>query len=182
MGYHTDFDGAFKLSKKLTTAQFNFLKMFAETRRMPRDPAKVEALTGEHRNGECLRLLKVLNLPLTFYCGTGFAGQDSDASIMDYNGFDRNTVQPFPGLWCQWVPTEHKDIRGKSCQYLEWDGGEKFYNYVEWLHFLIDNFFEPWGVKLTGEVKWRGDDEYDLGLIQVVDNEVTVKEGRIVYE
>lgn len=81
-------------------------------------------------------------------------------------------TQPYPGMpgfWCQWVPTE--DAKG-----LEWDGGEKFYEYVEWLEYLIEHFVEPWGLKLNGEIEWRGEEWDDKGTIVVVNNEVTTKE------
>ena len=70
-----------------------------------------------------------------------------------------------PGLWCQWVPTE--DGTG-----LEWDGGEKFYSYVEWLEYLIKHFIEPWGLVLNGEVEWRGVEWNDTGTIYAIDNKV----------
>ena len=65
---------------------------------------------------------------------------------------------------------------------MEWDGGEKFYNYVEWLEYLIQHFFDKWGVKLNGEITWEGEDSGDMGKIVVVDNVVTVKVARITYE
>lgn len=80
-----------------------------------------------------------------------------------------------PGFWCQWIPTE--DGWG-----LEWDGNEKFYNYVEWLHHLINKFFNPWGIKLNGEIEWQGEENDDRGKIVVTDNVLVTKEGRVVYE
>ena len=35
---------------------------------------------------------------------------------------DSTKTTTYPGIWCQWVPTDD----GKG---IEWDGGEKFYNY-----------------------------------------------------
>ena len=64
---------------------------------------------------------------------------------------------------------------------LEWDGGEKFYYYIEWLKYLIDKFFQPWGVILNGEIEWTGEDRDDLGKIVVKDNVVNGKQGKIVY-
>ena len=55
---------------------------------------------------------------------------------------------------------------------MEWDGGEKFYNYVEWLEYLIKNFFEPWGYSLNGSVNWQGEEDEDNGTIVVKHNEV----------
>jgi len=80
-----------------------------------------------------------------------------------------------PGLYCQWVPNPDGDA-------IEWDGGEKFYNYIEWIEYLIKHFFEPWGVKLNGEVDWEGEESGDLGKIVIKDNVVQIKEGRVVYD
>lgn len=80
-----------------------------------------------------------------------------------------------PGYYCQWVVTDDGEC-------LEWDGNEKFYDYVEWLDWLIKNFFEPKGVKLNGEIEWEGEEQGDVGKIIVKDNNMTTKEGRIVYD
>jgi len=98
-------------------------------------------------------------------------GQEQDASVVDYN----HPPQGQPGSWCQWVPTN--DLTG-----IEWDGGEKFYEYVEWLTYLIENFLKPWGRVLSGEVEWEGEDRYDRGKIVVKDNVVTSKEAHVVYD
>lgn len=91
------------------------------------------------------------------------------------HGGNMDVFAGFPGFWCQWVPNSEGTA-------IEWDGGEKFYNYVEWIEYLIQHFFEPWGVKLNGEVEWSGEESDDLGLISVKDNVVTVKQGKVVYE
>ena len=72
-----------------------------------------------------------------------------------------------PGLWCQWVVSDD----GK---YLEWDGGEKFYNYVDWLKYLIRHFFQNWGLVLNGEIEWKGEEFNDVGKIVVKDNVVKI--------
>lgn len=79
-----------------------------------------------------------------------------------------------PGLWCQWV-------LDKSGETLVWDGGEKFYNYVEWLQYMITNFFEPWGIKLNGEIAWEGEESSDIGKIVVTDNVIKTLRGVITY-
>ena len=61
-----------------------------------------------------------------FVGGKGDFGQDHDNSIVDYN--EPPTGQP--GLWCQWIIEDNEII---------WDGGEKFYNYIEWIEYLIEN-------------------------------------------
>lgn len=65
----------------------------------------------------------------------------------------------YPSLYCQWLPTN--DSRG-----IRWDGGESFYG-----------FLEPWGYELSGQVKWRGEDFDDIGVIIVWSNHVEVKRG-----
>ena len=86
--------------------------------------------------------------------------------ITDIND-ERHEDPKFPGTWCQWTIEDGV---------LQWDGGEKFYNYVEWLRYLIDNFFEKWNIKLNGTIKWRGEYMSDIGKIIVEDNKVTVIE------
>jgi len=120
-------------------------------------------------------------------------GQSRDSSIIDYNtppgqlGYnDKSFVDRYqennrreksgecqPSLWCQWIINKNNE--------LEWDGGEKFYSYVEWLKYLIKNFFQPWGVLLNGEIEWDGEDSDDIGKIVVVNNDVKVLKGTIVY-
>jgi len=80
----------------------------------------------------------------------------------------------YPELYCQWVP-------GADGATLEWDGGEKFYAYVEWLEYLIEHFLAPWGHRVNGEVKWFGEDRDDIGAITVVDNVVTTKVATITW-
>jgi hypothetical protein len=53
---------------------------------------------------------------------------------------------------------------------------------VEWLDYLIENFLEPWGIKVNGEVEWQGEERDDRGLIVVKDNEVTTKRPKVTWE
>jgi hypothetical protein len=80
-----------------------------------------------------------------------------------------------PGYFCQWQSN-------KTGTALIWDGGEKFYDYIEWLNWLIDNFFAPKHIKLTGSILWIGESKGDLGKISVKNNVVTIKKGKIIYE
>jgi len=153
MGYTTEFEGKFKLNKKLTKKLYTFLLKFNETRRMKRKVDSKYGVEGE------------------FYVdGKGFMGQDKDDTIIDYN--EHPITQP--SLWCQWRPTD-------DMKHIEWDGNEKFYCYTEWLEYIIENFLKPNGYKLNGTVEYQGEDRDDMGRIIVMDNKVTVEKGNIVY-
>jgi hypothetical protein len=179
MGYSTNFFSSFKLDKPLDPLHKEYLVMFSETRRMKRNAAKLHTMFAKGLgNKRCFDLCIALNLPVQgegeFYCGTGSCGQDGgygnngvDDSVTEYN-YPPNSQ---PGLWCGWIPSED----GTE---IEWDGGEKFYSYVEWLEYLIANFLAPWGYKLNGIVEWQGEDRDDTGVIQIVDNEVTEHNGK----
>lgn len=117
-------------------------------------------------------------------------------------------IQPF--LWCQWIPgnksgepipsiypeldwdnnkkiikptdipsEKYKEDNGKATT-IVWDGCEKFYFYIEWLEYLIENFLKPWGYKLNGSVSWRGELFSDIGVITVENNKVTTRKGVLV--
>lgn len=73
-----------------------------------------------------------------------------------------------PGLWCHWL------ICDDDRRTISWDGAEKFYNYVQWLEYLIAKVLAPRGYKLSGDVSWHGEDYLDRGTIMVRDNLVKV--------
>jgi hypothetical protein len=153
----------------LTEKQRKYLELFSETRRMKRDISKLPT-TGENATLHTEVGLTAGTNGEYFVGGKGFMGQERDDSIVDYNC----PPSTQPGLWCQWVPNEDGTA-------IEWDGGEKFYSYVEWLEYIIKNFLKPWGYTLNGEVTWFGEERSDIGVIIVDNNKVTVREGTIVY-
>jgi len=168
MGYTTDFSGAFVVSPTLKQKHINYLNQFNGTRRVKRDPAKTILRDDLFR--------EVVGLPVgvdgEFFVGeSGFAGQDRGPDVVDNN----SPPSTQPGLWCQWVPSDD----GRR---IEWDAGEKFYDYIEWLEYVIDRFMTTWGYVLNGSVEWFGEDYDDRGRIDVKDNKVTVRKGHIVYE
>ena len=168
MGYTTDFDGQFNLDKPLEQKHADYLKKFAETRRMKRDRLKVAERPDPLR--------EAVGLPVGYEGGyfvgaLGMCGQENSADIVDSNKPPKGQ----PGLWCQWIPTD--DNLG-----ICWDEGEKFYSYVEWIQYLIQNFLAPWGYTLNGEVGWTGENRSDVGLIRITNNRVEALEGKIVYE
>ena len=201
MGYSTDFGGSFQLSRPTTTVEKDFLDKLVETRRMKRDVNKLmEMFKGEH--GYPFAEDKTDPNQVYGYMGEYFVGgggsmgQAQDDSIIDYNSASGNIGwQDYkgdwvlrqkmedqlnkdslkqPGLWLQW------ELSSDGTE-LSWDGNEKFYHYIEWLQYLIQHFFEKWGIKLNGEVQWQGEDSSDFGKIIVTDNVVEILNGERNY-
>lgn len=168
MGYTTDFYGSFKFDRAIEQKHADYLRAFASTRRMKRNSEVAEIFA------DAVRL--AAGLPIGpeggYYVGsTDDYGQTDDTSVVDHN----RPPAGQPGLWCQWTVSDDNTE-------LEWDGGEKFYFYEEWLKYLIAHFISKWGYKLSGEVEWSGENREDLGILVVDDNQLTVKYGEIKYK
>lgn len=59
---------------------------------------------------------------------------------------------------------------------LSWDGTENFREYVEWLDYLIQKRFVPWGIQLEGKVAYHGEEHGDQGFLTIENNKVVVTE------
>lgn len=113
----------------------------------------------------------------------GDYGQNREDDIINYN----RPPPGQPGLCCQWIPTED----GSE---IEWDGGEKFYNSVEWMCYIIDHFLAPNAKAkdilpflqanhtVNGEIEAQGEESDDRWKLIVKNNKVTTKRGRTVYD
>ena len=153
MGYSTDFFGSFEIDRPVDKETAKLLKGLATTRRMKRN------IEGYGIEGE-------------FYVnGSGDFGQGREDNIVDYN--EPPSTQP--GLWCQWILLDDN-------QTIEWDGGEKFYYYIEWVEYIINSILKPRNYILNGEVEWHGEEYDDIGKIIVKDNNVQVLNGYITFE
>lgn len=205
MGYTTEFSGGWTVTPPLKPEHLAYLKQFAEIRHMRRDADKAELLPDPLR----LAVGLPIGFEGAYYVGTAdkIASQSSSApSVLDGNEppgcppmpppkNPANTMGDFstryttqlqlkahaqalglcvPGLWNQWVPNNEGDE-------ISWDGGGKFYEYVEWIEYLLTHFLIPWGYVLNGEVYWDGEGSDDRGVIAITNNEVRVKHGHIVY-
>lgn len=204
MGYHTDFYGEWEVTPALKQEHLDYLRAFAETRRMKRDAEIAETLPDPIRIAAGLPI----GFEGAYYVG-GFGqnmGQDKDESVIDSNEPPGTPLIPLalhepydaktwgakydkqlelkavaqslglaqPGLWCQWTPN------GEGTA-IVWDEGEKFYYYIEWIEYLIEHFLAPWGYKLNGEVSWDGESSDDRGIIRITDNVVSVGTAVITY-
>ncbi len=161
MGYTTDFEGEFAITPALRPVHQAYLVAFSETRRMRRNAGLVA------RRGDPVREAVGLSLGDEagyFVAGGGDFGQAEAEDIIDHN----SPPSGQPGLWCKWAPLAEDGTT------LGWDGMEKFYDYTEWLVYLIDHFLGPWGYRLDGTVTWQGENPDDSGEIRVEANAMTV--------
>lgn len=127
----------------------------------------------------------------------GFAGQDKTPEVIDYN----SPPEGQPGLWCHWIPTQ-------DGRYIEWDGGEKFYDSLEWMEYIIEHFLKPGAIVstmtnrcptcgrsdesqfdeftfdhvLNGMIEAQGEDPDDKWRLYVNDNIVSRKDAKIVWD
>lgn len=165
MGYTTFFDGSFTLTPSLTPDQARYINCFSSTRRMKRDP---ELLPSE---GLHSKVGLSLGHEGGYYVeGEGYFG----TSVLDSN----EPPEGQPGLWCQWVTN---DV-GPEWNILEWDGSEKFYAYEVWLQYLIDHFFTPWGVTVSGMITYAGSDHDDRGTLVVSGSKVSKIPFQLAYD
>lgn len=124
----------------------------------PVDQSTFELLRGLAETRRMKRNLEGYGVEGEFYVA------DDNNNVIDHNC----PPSTQPGLWCQWLIDD-------DCQTIEWDGGEKFYNYVEWIKYLINSVLAPRGYYVHGSIEWRGEDWSDTGTIQVLNNTVNVE-------
>jgi hypothetical protein len=147
----TEFYGRFNLDKPLSKDHAAYLVQFSKIRHMGRNTD--DLLDKDHP------IRETVGLPLGIE-GEYFVSKKR-TGVIDYN------VKPStqPNLYCQWCPTN--DREGIECI-----GAVEFYDYTEWLEYLINHFLKVWGYTLNGEVEWIGYRGSDVGKIYVKDNVV----------
>lgn len=122
-----------------------------------------------------------------YYVGAGgFMGQSHDSDVRDYN----SPPPGQPGLWCQWVPS-------RDGEFIEWDGGEKFYSSEEWMAYIIDHFLKPGAAAsksgdtqfdgftfdhvCNGVINAQGEDSEDVWRLVVHNNKVTTQTPNVEW-
>ncbi len=73
-----------------------------------------------------------------------------------------------PGSWCQWILNDKWD---GIC----WDGGEKFYLFIEWAQYILDKILKPAGIGLAGVIQYRGEEFSDMGDLVVDDGKISTR-------
>jgi hypothetical protein len=176
MGYTTTFEGEWKIEPALTPEHRAYLKEFSEVRHMDRDVAYTT------KRPDPLR--EAVGLPLGvgagyFVNGEGFGkGERGDPLVHEPNArcgiLDGNKPPAGqPGLWCKWEPNENGTT-------MRWSGIEKFYDYEEWIQYLMDHFLTPWGYKLSGRVDYQGENEDDKGFIMIYNGRTFLNEDPVL--
>lgn len=168
MGYQTEFEGNFKLNHPMTDDQQEYLNTFSLSRRVALDvneikselPIRIMVGLPYGEQGEYVILPEL-------YCGElpydKAAFEENQSAIIDYNTPPKSQ----PGLWCDWGAYNNTEIA--------WNGSEKFYEYIEWIQYIIDHFMSRWGYVLNGSVQWQGEERRDKGIIVVTNNLITIK-------
>lgn len=125
--------------------------------------------------------------------GDDFGQGERDDEILGHN----TPPDGQPGLWCHWV----SDQSGTA---IIWDEGEKFYDSLLWMEYIIEHFLKhgarasedldasirqdkrfenfTFDHECNGTIYADGEDPHDHWKLVVKDNAVEAYEGHIVYE
>lgn len=159
MGYDTNFFGEFELDKELTKDQHKYLCLFNEKRHFQIKDSFFEKKSKPS-------VMKNLNIDFgedgCFYVDEENNLKYYDSSIIEIAKNYNRPPGDCPGLWCGWIPSNDK-------KHIIWDRVEKFYNYTEWLNFIISKFLNPWEIEIFGSVKFQGEHPNDVGFIRIKD-------------
>ena len=155
MGYTTYFKGEIVIDNRVDKNTKAFLDGLCSTRRMRRNPEILAKILGIDYL-ECLQ--KYGEDAKHYFEDSGNLGQSNTEDVINYNHPPANQ----PGLWCNWC-------LGEDERSIVWNGGEKFYSYVEWMKYIVDELVDR-GYNLTGDINWEGEDECDTGTIMVRNN------------
>ena len=160
MGYFTSFSGSFAFDRPLLPRHAEYIRKFTDIQHVKRLPKLLEGRPDPER--------EAVDLPV------GDEGEyvvnvsnERDATVLSDNPPGKQ-----PSKFCDWVLAEDE-------LHLIWNDSDKFTGYVEWLDYLIERFFKPWGYVLNGRVHWEGEDRTDRGTIIVRHNVLEVKTQRI---
>lgn len=167
MGYTTSFEGSFRVDPPLAEHHRAYLQKFSHVRHMRRDASITATMPDPLR--------VAVGLPIgddaIYYVGSeaphGQDDSDRTLGLKDFNWEPRGA----PGLWCNWTPNHDGSA-------IEWDEGEKFYSYVEWMQFIIDRFLGPWGYVLSGQVEYQGERNDDMGIISIKNGKAIRTQGK----
>lgn len=163
MGYCTTFKGRMNVAPILKPEHAEYIRLFCNTRRMKRDARKTILRFDPAR--------EAVGLPIgvdgEFFVGEeDFLGQKHSEDVVDYN----KEPSTQPSLWCSWeITDDNAGICGPKHR-------SKFYDYVDWLKYMMKNFFVPWGYTVNGIISWQGEQEDDIGKIIAINSDIVVSQ------
>lgn len=184
MGYTTDFYGTFSISGNITYKLVKYIDAFSAMRHCAIDPDFFKSHFPDWKeygfNGNIGKHGEYIAIPSeNIY--------DLQAKYPDYVETNRYNIGiPF-GYWCHWNFLDNSEnplfddgielvdvdeLIGKKQLRFGWDGSEKFYDYEDWLRFMIFHFFIPSGVFLNGATLAVGEGDGDAKYIIIKNNEV----------
>lgn len=114
MGYSTEFRGQIEVSPPLSKKEREYLLAFNRTRHCRKDGSPYAVDPPSKKKAQ------LIGIPY------------ESPEEMDHN----RAASGQPGLWCHWIPNQDGTA-------IVWDGGEKFYDSLEWMQYLIDHFIGP---------------------------------------
>ena len=149
MGYSTYFFGEFIITPEIKDIHKKYINAFSRTRRNVKNTEKLSCIPDPLR--------EAVGLPL---------GKEGEFSLIedicDIPGDLLIEGAPEGSYYAQWIINKN----GNLC----WNGGEKFYGYKHWLYYYIKKFFIPWGYKVNGRIRYKGEDSSDKGYITIKNN------------
>ena len=160
MGYCTLFEGGFFVNKKLDKKTAEIINGLNKTRRMKRD-IKILAKRLNISEKDCFE--KYGKDGEFYFNYDNELGQTHTEDIVNYN----HPPESQPSLWCNWMYNEEEKT-------IIWDGTEKFYDYIGWIHYIIENVLKPNNYSIKGLVSWNGEEIGDSGEIKITDNKVYI--------
>lgn len=150
-------DGCLKFNKPLSERHHKYLNAFFKTKRIIRDVDVLREIPDPLR--------EAVNLPIGEE-GCYFVASANNPmrtkSIIDYK------VAPSdqPNSWCAWYPSNDGSMLEISMDNVN---GRK-----DWLQYMIDNFFNPWGYSISGKIKFTKDPAEYTEIILVESNVIEV--------
>lgn len=160
MAQSCNFEGHLKFDVPLTHEQIAYIQKFTSTRRVKRDEIKAAKLDDPLRQA----IFLPIGIDGEYYVGTEEDCEESrDESVTDYDCPPSSQ----PEVFCMWV------ISNDGSK-LELNGSVDVSGFVEWLWYMIDNFFNLWQKTLTGTITWDAENTDDSGYMQVINNDVDV--------
>lgn len=157
MSYTYDLFGKLSISPPLTAAQVAYIQEFSGSYRHKFAP-KWQSWPNPLR--------EAVGLPVGIdgeYISSAMGtGADFIENCMEV---DTNTPNDQPSFQCCWTTNS----KGTAVQ---WNKLRRTFAPTQWLEYMVEHFFIPWGVTLNGTVECHGEDKEDRTLIVVTNNSV----------